>query len=305
MHWGRGCSEEGVQWRRGAPGRECTGEGSAPGRASPVRKGVQEQGVQQEERPSVTSPRQPQQNRSGRQFAQSNIWLRGAGPALLEPPRWARARGDGGGCSAIDGGTCGELGRPQRAGPGLGRGWGRAAAPTILHQHPRALGAHVEPAQGAAPVPRAQGLSRAPSMAADRRCHPAQAAEPSVTGRGWLRLSHAVTATATGGHGLVPEGVWLGRGMGRSGTGGAEATLRQLPRMGTAQLPWAQLRGQAPEPFPAVGANAWARSPRRGLSPQLSSGLRAPHTRLPRPRQRRGQPCTSPRPWNRSLPRPR
>lgn len=116
-----------MQRRGGAPGRGCTGEGSAAGRAAPVRDGMQEQGVQQEECPSVTSPRQPQQNRSGRQFAQSNIWLRGAGPALLEPPRWARARGDGGGCSAIDGGTCGER----------GRGCVRGAAPTILHQHPR------------------------------------------------------------------------------------------------------------------------------------------------------------------------
>lgn len=70
----RGCPRNGVRW-----GRECSRQGcSLP------------KGVQQEQSPPVTKPRQPQQNRSGRQFAQSNIWFRGAGPALLEPPRWAR-----------------------------------------------------------------------------------------------------------------------------------------------------------------------------------------------------------------------
>lgn len=167
-------------------------------------------------------------------------------------------------------------------------------------QHPRALGAHVEPAQGAEAVPRAQALSQGvlqvPSRATDRRYHPVRGAEPSATDRERLRLGHTATATATGGRGLVPEGAWLGCGMGRSGTAGAEAILG-LPLMGTTRLPWTQLRIQAPEPF-SRGCQRPGPQPTQGAQP-----LGQPRT-----------PPAVPAPWAarcltmpqiRSLPRPR
>lgn len=167
-----------------------------------------------------------------------------------------------------------------RAPSGAG-GCGTGAAPTILHQHPREP--VWSPLRGQHLCHERRGVLQAPSMATDRRHHPAQGAEPSCRAR--LKLGH----TATGGHRLVPEGVRLGRGMGRSGIGGAEALLGQLPATGTTQLLWAQLHSRAPEPFPCVCLDP---QPSQGAQPPAQA--RAPHTRLSRPCQRRGQ-LTMPR----------
>lgn len=120
--------------------------------------------------------------------------------------------------------------------------WGRGAAPPILQQHPRALRARVEPAQGQHRCHQSRDSARVPSVATDGRCHPAQGAESPVTGRGWLRLGH----TVTDGRGLVPEGVLAG----------ALRVLRQswVPHGCQRRFPQPQLSPEPPSPaFPGHG----------------------------------------------------
>lgn len=225
--------------------------------------------MQQEECPSVTSPSSrsridPAANLHSQIFgftARGRLCSSrpgGRGPAVtaVAAPRSMAGREASWGRGCAGAGPCCSTHDPPSAPTGLRSSCGACSGGST-----RATSAGAQP-----------GCSPGPHTATHRRYRPAQGAEAPGTGRGRLRLGH--TATAMGGHGLVPEGVWLGRGMGRSGTGGAgaaptdghyTASMDTTPQPSSGALPpW------VPTPGPTAHAG--------GSALTLAQG---PRTRLP------------------------